>query len=530
MILSLPNARSLPPSRGAWGGFSVVELVATIAVLGVFLTMAVMSVGRQPVSVKNVKLEADVAVLNQVVGAYVADGGDLRGVSSPQAVLDRLKRPRPQTEWQRHTGATSGKVVDVRLRARTSAAPAAPDMPRARWNAVTQRFEMTTGGGTAVTEFYLDESLTTRDFGTDTRSRPVVSYNTGNRGWIWASTTTPTLTYANPGDSTGPGVDMPFDPTEAAPSTTPSDGGGAGGSGGSGGGGSGGTGGGLPPATRLPTPNLSPGGGTFAYNAFPSTVSISRNGAPAGESRLQYRINGGGWTDVAADSASVTVASGSSIEVRNYSLDTTRYFDSNSAAGSYYRLISNVAGTHTGTWGNATGGSNLVTTIDNGPTTATFRHGNTKLDLGDGQYLDAGLENVLSFEKTPFSDVQPNTWFRLGNLVMLNGTTFYSSEAQGVTLSVNLNLTNPAHSGVVHVDLGLISTENSNDRLSSADIVELKNPSTDFVFTADGVQYRLELSWVTLDPGAGVAQGNQFLIFEGASARAELRGRFVSNH
>ena len=76
----------------------------------------------------------------------------------------------------------------------------------------------------------------------------------------------------------------------------------------------------------------------------------------------------------------------------------------------------------------------------------------------------------------------------------------------------------------------MVSTENTSDRTASADIVELRNPSTDFTVVIDGVTYRLELGWATLDPGAGVSQGNQFLIYEGSAARAELRARFVSNH
>jgi hypothetical protein len=79
------------------------------------------------------------------------------------------------------------------------------------------------------------------------------------------------------------------------------------------------------------------------------------------------------------------------------------------------------------------------------------------------------------------------------------------------------------------VNLGLISTENTSDRTASADIVELRNPSTDFTVQIEGVTYRLELGWTTLDPGAGVPRGNQFLVYEGSSANAELRARFVSD-
>ncbi|MCX6840017.1 MAG: choice-of-anchor K domain-containing protein [Verrucomicrobia bacterium] len=114
-------------------------------------------------------------------------------------------------------------------------------------------------------------------------------------------------------------------------------------------------------------------------------------------------------------------------------------------------------------------------------------------------------------------------------MMMRNGTTFYNSEATGVTLSVNLNLSQPSLDFITHIDLGLTSTENTSDRLASADVVELKNLTTDVRVTIDGVEYRLELAWTTLDPSAGVVQGHQFLIFEGATAKAELRARFTSN-
>ena len=112
---------------------------------------------------------------------------------------------------------------------------------------------------------------------------------------------------------------------------------------------------------------------------------------------------------------------------------------------------------------------------------------------------------------------------------MLNGNTFNQSEASGGTLSINLNLSNPSSSGVVNIDLGFISTENSSDQLASADIVELKSPITNFTVDVGGVTYRLELSWETLDPGTGTVQGNQFLIYEGATAQARLNARFVPN-
>ena len=113
---------------------------------------------------------------------------------------------------------------------------------------------------------------------------------------------------------------------------------------------------------------------------------------------------------------------------------------------------------------------------------------------------------------------------------ILNGTTFYNSEATGVTLTVNLRLTQPSISVTTYINLGLVSTTNTSDRLASADIVQLINPTTDFTITIDGVQYRLELSWVSKDSTSSVVQGNNLHVYEGANAAVELRARFTSNY
>lgn len=516
----------------AKSAFSLLEIVILVALLGLIGLVAITMVGKQPAVIRDVKLESDVTTLNHVIAVYVADGGSLAGLTDPQRVLEKLKMTRPQTEWQSHTRSGSGRFIDTRLRARMTTSVSTDGRQRAKWNTKTQRFELSAAGGSAVSEFYLDEALANTNYGSESRSTaPVVKYNVStsskNQGWVWGNAATSNFTYKNPGSNAGVGALNPFNPDEAS-STPPTDpGSGGGGSGGSGpGGGNEGGGGGQAP-TRLPRPSISPNGGTFAHTAFPGTAAISPNGAPSEGSRLEYRVNNGGWTTYTG--SPISLASTDKIEARNVSTDAAVYINSPTASATYYRLVAGFTGSNTGTWGNATGGPNLLTSYENGTESSTFKHGNTKLDLGNGEYLDAGKENVLTFTPSPFEDITPNTWFGLGELSILNGTTFYNSEADGVTISVNLNLTEPAKNDVVHINLGLISTDNSSDRQSSADIVELRNPSTDFTVTIDGVTYRLELSWFSLDPSSGNSQGNQFYVYEGASATAELRARFVSN-
>ena len=532
-----PHSRA---SRGgAWRGFpgfSLVESLILIAIMGVLGMTVISMMGRQPAMVKETKLQSDVNSLNQLVAAYLADGGTLAGLTSPQAVIDKLKRSRAELDIRRqHTGSASGRLVDTRLRVRMSTSKPADNSQRAAWNTRKQRFEMTNQNGQAISEFYFDEALRQIDYGVDTTRRAArLRYNKENTGWIWGDTAaTSGLAYNSPGGTNGSGNFTPFDPAEAEPTppppTDPEDDPGGGGGPGTGGSGSGSGGGSPSQPAALPTPSIQPSGGTFAYGAFPSSVTLSPNGAPGGSvSRLEFRTNGGSWKPYLGEP--IAVASPDKVEARNVALDTLNYKNSGTRSASFYRLVPGFTGNSTGTWGNASGGTNLVTDTQNSVEQSIFKHGNTKLDLGNGEFLDAGTENVLTFSRKPFETILPNTWFGLGEMVMLNGTTFYSSEADGVTLSINLDMNDPAKAGVVHINLGLISTENTSDRTASADIVELRNPNTDFTISVDGVTYRLELSWATLDPGAGVSQGNQFLVYEGSSARAELRGRFVSNH
>ena len=508
------------------GGFSVLELIATIAVIGVIAAVGVNLIGDDASSAGVAKLQSDVATLNQMVAVYLGDGGSLAGITSPQSVLDKMKRVRPQSEWQEHVGIDSGKLLDVRLRARMTSQPDGENNPRVTWDRVKQRFVMSKASGSAVSEFYLDPTLAGTDFGTETRAKSVVQYNSGSRGWVWGTTTsTPTSNYLNPQPFYAPNMSGGFDPNEAAPtSSTPP----AGGSGGSGGGGGGGGGAPAQPTLALlPMPTISPAGGTYAFASFPTAVTLNSNGAGADVSSLEYSINGGPWQAYAG--TAITLMPAMSLEARNESTRPAEYTTSVTNTQTFYRLTSGFSGSDVGSWGNAIGGANLVTSIQNSGTTSTFYSGNTKLDLGNGQYLDAGVQNSLSFTPASFGSIAPNTWFNFGAMQILNGTTFYNSEASGVTLSVNMGLTQPSVNFTTHIDLGLISTTNTSDRLASADIVQLINPTTDFTVTIDGVQYRLELQWVSLDPSASVVQGNNLLVYEGANASVELRARFTSN-
>lgn len=510
-------------------GFTLLEIVVTIALIGVITSVAVFNMGSSmSVRTSRTKLISDAAHLNQMVALYLADGGSLDGVTTEQGVLDKLKRSRPSGESKTNVAISTGRFIDVRLRAELDSN--ASDY-HVVWNTTTKRFDILTSSSSGVNNFYLDDTLSESSFPMDNRTTSSVKFN-GSNGWIWGTAASePGITYVSPSTVNQVNQNNGFNPLTSLPSSTTGSGSGSSGSGSGPGPGVGtgtgtGSSGSGSPATALPMPSLSPGGGTFSAGAFPSSVSINSGGAPGGvNSKLVYRKNGGGWQDY---TASISLSSGDRVEAMNLAL-TALYTDSPIAAGEYYSLVSGFTGSSAGSWANVTGGSTLQYNITPGTPTTTVSHGNTQLDLGNGDFLDAGVPNVLTYTKNDFTSVQANTSFKLGDLTMLNGTTFYNSEASSVTLRVNLNLSSPPLNTTVDIVFNLINTSNSTDRLASADIVQIATPQPTS-FTVNGVTYSLQLSWVTLDPGAGVVQGDQFLVFEGASARAELRATLVSNH
>jgi prepilin-type N-terminal cleavage/methylation domain-containing protein len=538
--------------RPALPGFSLVEMLIAVVLISALAGVAITLLTPSRQASVITKLNADVIRLNQIISMYLADGGSLDGVNTPELVIAKLKTIRPDADARTQVGVTTGRSLDIRLVPRmANNQERATSSPRAVWNASTKRFEISTTSGVAgVMDFVLDDSQTTLNFPTESRTRTALQYNDVNGGWVWT-----------PGTHTAPGLLSPlnptlvvnenvFDPTVAPPAGTTggsttsgsttsgsttsgstTSGGTTSGSTTSGSTTSGSTTSGSTtgtPTTTLPRPINSPNGGTYATGAFPTAITINANGAPGSGSQLRYRINGGSWINY---TGGFTINSGDKVESRNFTTDAVLYSDSSIDSDTYYKLAASFAGQTTPSWINGAGGPALVTNYNNtNPDSVTFSHGDTRLDLGGGEYLDAGVENTMTFNREQFSGVAPNTDFTLGTLVILNGTTFNDSEATSVTLKLVLNLNQPVtQSGTVNVNFTMVSTPNTSDRLASADTVTVSNPTTSYTVTTGGVTYTLQLKLVSQDPNSGLVNGNTFYIYEGASASATVVGQFKSN-
>jgi competence protein ComGC len=299
--------------------FTFVEALIVVTIIAVLVALAMPQISTTRKVVTDTKLSTDVARLNSLIAVYVASGGSVDGATTVQEVLDRLKTRRTAADANRTVFPMTGRAVDVRLGVRMqSAAEAARNTePRAVWNATTRRFEIAYSGAAGIAGFTVDDSLA-KDYGTETRAKTSVQYNGNNNGWVWES-----------GSAAGPASLTPADATLGASSSTPFNP----------------SGGGTtvtPPLTSLPAPVIAPTGGSFLAAAFPTTATISSNGAPLIGSRIAYMIIHADSTYTAwtTYSTAIPLIFGDTVLAYNQTTLPLLYVDSAQSRQTFIRTVS----------------------------------------------------------------------------------------------------------------------------------------------------------------------------------------------
>jgi len=494
--------------RNTAAGFSLVEMVITIAVLAVVATVSSLAISGVNRSAQHSKLETDVQTLNSAIKLYVSNGGNLGLLSDPGAVLSKLKTTRSKVDKTLHAGAPSGRLIDARV-----AAVAVPDTSwkmRASYSAATQRFTASETG--AGVEFVLDETIAESAAIIETRSHGPVNY-AQNSSWVWDHTAT-----NNPPAPQGPSV---FDTNPDVSDTSPT----------------------LPPVTpppppptpgpsprpptpaplsppRLATPIFDKGWGAYSETQFPLPVTITnRPASPIAD--VIYQVNSDAWLPYTGP---VAVPMNSSLRAQFLSKDTAARLDSQQSYAYYYPVPDSLTGTVSGDFRSPVGGPNLVYAITNG--SDRFTHGDPVYIL-DGEPVNSGDPNVLQFTSKSFAGVAPWQKFKLGDVFYHNGSSFYDSHATGVVLAMTINL--PDRSAVLNfnLNLDLINTANDpDDSNASADYVKITNLTQNIPLQINGVNYRIQLEFGATD-SFGFSSQSQFHVYEGATGQGELLGTFL---
>ena len=522
---SLANRRRALPR----GGFTLVEVLIAVGILAAISAVGVLAINRSTENAREAKLATDIVVLNEAVQVYMASGGDLSKATTPNEVLTKMKTIVSKAAAETSVNVLTGSMIDRRLVAEMQTLrEAGTSAPRVYWNSTDQRFTLATSGGVGVKRFVFDNALAAVPIKTEVRDPGTMQF-ASKEGWVWDYRTNwrEDSRWTPSGIGTTPCPDPPPPPPTTAGSATAgtatagsatggtATAGSDDGSGGDSGGDSGGeTTPPIPP--RLPYPVVTPRGGGYVTADYPMLITVANAGTYSGNGLLKYRLNSGPWL---AYATGATVPPDTTLRFQAFAIDPDAYRDSYATYDYYYGVASSFNGNTVGRFKDIGGGLNLLYSLTESDT--FLSHGSITIVLG-GIEIEVGSANTMKFLSSNFSGVLPGQEFLLGEILYHNGTTFDNSHATRAKLEVDIIFTTPVAAENLTIQLDLVNTENTSDPDASADYVKFNDVNRKYDLSIDGANYEMRVVFGTTDVN-GFSSASQFHVYEGATARGELR-------
>jgi len=515
-------------------GFTLVEVLIAIAILAVISAVGVMAVNKSTENAREAKLETDIVSLNEAVQVYLASGGDLSTASTPNEVLTKMKTIVSNAASKTSINPLTGSMIDRRLVAEMQTlSEAGTSKPRVYWNSTEQRFTLANSGGVGVKRFTFDNSLASVALQTETRDPGAMQF-ASTEGWVWdyrtnwgedsrwtpsGITTTPFPSPPPPPPTTA-GTATAGTATAGTATAGTSTAGSDDGSGDDGSGDDSGDDGTPPDPPRLPYPIVTPPGGGYLTADYPKLITVANAAAYSGNGLLKYRLNSGPWVPYGTGA---TIPVDTTLRFQAFAIDPTAYRDSYGTYGYYYGVASSFSGNTVGRFTDIGGGLNLLYSLTE---TDTFlSHGSITIVLG-GIEIEVGSANTMKFLSSNFSGVLPGQEFLIGEILYHNGTTFDNSHATEAKLEVDIAFTSPVATENLTIQLDLVNTENTSDPDASADYVKFNDVNRKYDLTIDGADYEMSVVFGTTDVN-GFSSTSQFHVYEGATARGELRATMI---
>ncbi|MFP6872264.1 MAG: hypothetical protein VCA55_02045 [Verrucomicrobiales bacterium] len=274
--------------------------IAALALVAIISFSGVMEIRT---SVKSKKLEQDVAVVNSAVRMYLTHGGEIGTLSSPQAIIDKLKTV-PTADNRKQISGLRDSMVDSRLEVVMQSAKAGTTRaPRALWNAKKMRFVVALGGERGIAGFRLKEDDVPDE--PVTENREVSLKLAKNSTWVWdyfdSSNGLPErfgLASANPAT-----------PSSYESSNAP------------------------PGPLALNPPSFSVDGGVYELADFNNFGVKLSNPNPSGSAQVFYSADGSNWH--AYSGQTFTLNPGDVMQAFSASLDSYLWADSRIQANTY---------------------------------------------------------------------------------------------------------------------------------------------------------------------------------------------------
>jgi hypothetical protein len=257
-------------------------MMITVGAIAILAGLAMSYSGSNALSgAREARLRHDISALNSAVTAYKHSGGDLTHIKDAAQVISKLKSRVSDAEAALTPGFSGSFLDDSLIPVFQSQEDAKDGLPRAVWNATTQKFEMEQSGPPGIVSLTRANSGETPELNVESRDRAVSYASKGT--WVWD--------YEESSPAALPGPD--YFPVGKIPDTnlsTPNP---------------------LPPSEPIPiskqplaAPTFSIPGGTMPTPDFPLLVTLS-NPNPTGSSSIAYNINYQNWVSY----------SGSAIEI-----------------------------------------------------------------------------------------------------------------------------------------------------------------------------------------------------------------------
>jgi uncharacterized delta-60 repeat protein/prepilin-type N-terminal cleavage/methylation domain-containing protein len=283
--------------------FTLLEVMICIAALAVVAIISFSGVTEMRTSVNSNKLKQDVAVVNTAVRMYLTHGGEIGTLSSPQAIIDKLKTVTTEDNYKQISGLRES-MVDSRLEVvMQSEKAAATGVARALWDAKKERFVIALGGERGIAGFRLQENSTPVE--PVAENREVSLKLAKNSTWVWdyfdSSNGLPQrFGLANVNPATPPSYEVP--------NTTPG-------------------------PLALNPPSFSADGGVYELADFNNFQVKLSNPNPSGSSQVFYSKDGSNWH--AYSGQTFNLNPGDAMQAFSASLDAYAWGDSRVEANVY---------------------------------------------------------------------------------------------------------------------------------------------------------------------------------------------------
>ncbi len=274
------------PHKRTEAGFGFLQMLATVSIIAILGGIAALKMTSVKDSAEEQRLNTHVASLNSSVQLYLSNGGSLEGLTSAQAVLDKMKT---MAANGKKLAGFRGNFVDPRLEAvsQTTEEAAQSGVLRVLWDETNKIFRIADSGEVGIKEFKIDPTATPDQLETEERETQFeLAATSENEGaWVWdfeGETSADVTTTGTTVDGDG---DLDIDP-DATNFTK----------------------------TQLAMPTVSPGPGSYDLDEYGTSGKpvVLSNPNPSDTSDIYVSVNGSYWS-VVAEGGTVNVPPGGSL-------------------------------------------------------------------------------------------------------------------------------------------------------------------------------------------------------------------------